>query len=170
MRTIPWCAGIPFSSRELGTARGLGNAVCSRTAQQQTWQLKPRQASAPEAQQLPAVRVPGMASLPAAEAANEPLLPPGNPALSTASASISGERKRDSWARWNHSPWGGGIFRRQYWSKPWIRIRKMPRLLGLGQGPPFSKEPPIVIYPETRKLQGISGCAWPVVQFGHPVS
>ena len=41
---------------------------------------------------------------------------------------------------------------------------------GIGQAPPSSKEPPLLIYPETRKLQGISGCAWPGVQFGHPVS
>ena len=44
------------------------------------------------------------------------------------------------------------------------------QVLGAGQGPPSSKKPSLMMSWETRKLQGISGCAWPVVQFGHPVS
>ena len=79
---------------------------CAHTATQQRWQLKAQQGSGPEAQQLPRLAVPGIGSLPAAEAANEPLLPLGNGSFSTGFPFIPGERKWDSLIRCSCSPMG----------------------------------------------------------------
>ena len=78
---------------------------CAHTATQQRWQLKAQQGSGPEAQQLPPGTLPGVGSLSAAEAANEPLLLPGNGSLGTGFFRFfTGERKRDSCIRWICSP------------------------------------------------------------------
>ena len=75
--------------------------LCAHSAKQQRWQLKAQQGSGPEAQQLPPVTLPGVGSLAAAEAANEPLLLPGNGSLGTGFFRFfTGERKRDSCIRW----------------------------------------------------------------------
>lgn len=108
-------------------------------------------------QQSPPAELSGISALRVSGACTDLLLPPGSAAFSKGFWFISGERKRDSWIRWNRSPSVRWHLQEAILVKDMDKAEEVIQALELVQGPPSSKQPLHPIYPERGNCRGSQG-------------